>query len=525
MAGYQWAHTQTYSRAGTSQSFSVRDILAEMERQPHASSHVDQPEANLLLGMQPGEAADEIDRRAREQRRAWRGQIGKGQGISKQTHVMEAAVASFPHPTRDVKDGSVSWDDYYAWRDDALEFLKRDMESRGLEVLTAVEHLDENHPHIHVAAIPRADTDWRLNAKHTHPGHSAKLMAQAAGFEKPNYEYCQAMVEWQDKYNKAVAEPHAQSRKGPGRRRLTRQAYLAEQAALQANARSERRAQRAQAIIEDAQQRAQYITDVADAYAGTRFDDADAVVRMADDVLLIARQAQDAAENREAKAAEVQHQAEAEREAAAEDRRQAEAERQEAQAAQARAHALETGVQAWMDGKITDARLNDHGNQVIEYCDRATCDEIEPQIKPARERVWRWIKETADKMKKKIDAITKRESDVAKREQDVQQLEYKVDNYKKYIEKRERTVQQREHELVNRESSLSKRENTISEKRDARASSRPSPEKRQEVINHFMDYWNIDPNSLAPHLRPTRDTPDDASAEDDDQPGRDGPGF
>ncbi len=585
MAGYQFVRIETYSRKAQSARRSISQIAAELARQDGATPHVEQPEApRVLAGHDPAEVPGIVDERAREQRRALK-RTGTS-GPRKDTHLIEGAVASHPTPVAALDDPD-ALAAYEAWRDDAVRWLCEDMRARGVEVLSVVEHRDESHPHVHVVGMPTAEATARLDAKQTHPGEVAAAQAKADG-ERPGVAYSEAMRHWQDTFWHGVSMDYGHSRNGPGRRRLTRRQWRQEQAQAEAVATAKAEAGR---ITHDAEQRAQRIEAMAQAMADAQLAEAAAAAAMADDVLVDAQKKRDAAERQheaanadraaanldrgfaeisriaadnsrrfvaiEREQANYQRQcaekcrldADREREAAAEQRRQADRERQDAQNAQARAHALETGVHAWMDGRITDARRNDQGGQVIEYCDRATCDEIEPQIKPARERVWRWIKETADKMKKKIDAITKRESDVAKREQDMQQLEYKVENYKKYIEKRENTVEQREKELANRKAFVVNREiNVHKRERDVRASSRPSPEKRQEVLNRFWESWNSETRSRSQQnettcntqhrlqvedprlarikqMQSTRENTDDAGAEDTPDADPSGPGF
>lgn len=97
-------------------------------------------------------------------------------------------------------------------------------------------HVDEAHVHLHAYGLHPSGHADRL-----HPGKSAKASAVAnavsLGHDKKaankigDRAYVQAMRAWQDSYSGVVGLPHGLTRLGPGRRRLSRAEWKAEQVA------------------------------------------------------------------------------------------------------------------------------------------------------------------------------------------------------------------------------------------------------------------------------------------------------
>ncbi|WP_374292824.1 plasmid recombination protein [Paenirhodobacter enshiensis] len=234
-----FAHKQTYSRKGNSQSRSVRDIAHENERLEGACPHVAHPlPATLLDGMRPSEVVDLIEQRVAEQNKLLR-RLRKEQpdrkavlrAIRADTHVMIASVFSFPDPVAEMDEA-----EYLRWRRDVIAFAKDDAARNGAEVLSIVEHRDETHPHVHVLAVPiRADDNMRMDAKRCHEGHREQDRHRAEDWSgSPSRSYKQAMRHWQDRYHAEVGARHGQARTGPRRRRLDRKTWKAETSRLKA---------------------------------------------------------------------------------------------------------------------------------------------------------------------------------------------------------------------------------------------------------------------------------------------------
>lgn len=234
-----FAHKQTYSRKGNSQSRSVRDIAHENERLEGACPHVAHPlPATLLDGMRPSEVVDLIEQRVAEQNKLLR-RLRKEQpdrkavlrAIRADTHVMIASVFSFPDPVAEMDEA-----EYLRWRRDVIAFAKDDAARNGAEVLSIVEHRDETHPHVHVLAVPIcADDNMRMDAKRCHEGHREQDRHRAEDWSgSPSRSYKQAMRHWQDRYHAEVGARHGQARTGPRRRRLDRKTWKAETSRLKA---------------------------------------------------------------------------------------------------------------------------------------------------------------------------------------------------------------------------------------------------------------------------------------------------
>jgi hypothetical protein len=117
------------------------------------------------------------------------------------------------------------------------------LELYGHQVASIVLHEDEAFPNVHILVLP---DDPQRRAKTLHPGVAAKAKAvdeaRSQGLDAKDSNkagdraYKQAMREWQDGYWQAVGLPSGLARLGPGRRRLTRDEWRAEQAAVQAAA-------------------------------------------------------------------------------------------------------------------------------------------------------------------------------------------------------------------------------------------------------------------------------------------------
>lgn len=224
---YQFAHTQTYSRKGNGKSRSVASVVAEAVRQVGYCPHVDEPSPpNVLHGISPDAIPALIEQRIATAKACFAEQLkGKGRGIRQDQHVLEGAIFSHPNRSSELSDPEIAAR-YQKWRDDVIEWIKNDFASRGLDFVSAVEHLDESHPHIHAYGVPRAtESNPRMDAKLCHAGYAAKASESVP--ELKNKAFIAAMRGWQDNHYKAVSERHGMLRYGPKRARLDRKAYTA----------------------------------------------------------------------------------------------------------------------------------------------------------------------------------------------------------------------------------------------------------------------------------------------------------
>lgn len=298
---YIFAHKQTYSQKGNSKNRSIRAIIEELERLEGACPHVPSPQPpDILAGMQPRDLIGMIEARTAEQNRVLRkmrkecpDRKAELRGIRVDTHVLVAAVFSYPDTVDDMDE-----DEYLAWRDAVIAFARCDAEANGLEVMTIVEHRDESHPHLHILALPViSDTNPRMNAKLCHEGHVAQDKHIRNGWSgSPSRSYRRVMSAWQDRYHAEVGSKHGQARTGPKRRRLDRATWKAEQnriALLKEAAKAEHRATSANDRAEQAEAREMA---AAKRTAAQRLQEAELGQRLAEEGLISALATADADE-------------------------------------------------------------------------------------------------------------------------------------------------------------------------------------------------------------------------------------
>jgi len=213
--GHQFAHIETCSVSGGKSGRTVSGVINEAGRVAGFCDHVkgDPLPPVVLSGMTPAELREFHDVQLAKAKRG----RGKGNSLRKDSPTLLAAVFSFPFTPEDKLNPK-----YLAFRDDTIAFFKREMESRGGEVLSVVQHEDEKMLHVHVFAMKLDDP--RFAVKKLHRGHVAAAPVQAAG-GKGVIEYCDAMRGFQDSYYDEVAKLHGMTRHGRRRQRLSRGDY------------------------------------------------------------------------------------------------------------------------------------------------------------------------------------------------------------------------------------------------------------------------------------------------------------
>lgn len=227
---YQFFHIETYSRVSSTKvkpskpkaggktsapkvkkpKATVSDVLAEVMREDGHCSHVESPQPpNFLYGNADTVKAIPLEIELNiEAHQAKHG----GRVLRKDAHVLLAGVASFPREK--MESDPVR---YQKWKDSNLDFLKK---KYGNNLKAVVEHLDEEHPHIHFYVISKD----HVNAKELHDGYEAAKHLPAMTKEY-NIEYNNAMRKVQNDYYEEVGHPLGLLRDGPKKKRLDRDVW------------------------------------------------------------------------------------------------------------------------------------------------------------------------------------------------------------------------------------------------------------------------------------------------------------
>lgn len=216
MSGYQFIHIETYAKVSTKKGKpSMQSIANEAMRVDGFCPHVYRPQSpQILLGLDPRnlpQIALERSQKARDR---------KGCKIRKDAPLLLAGVISV---------GSESDVNFREFLKSSIDFLRR---KYGKNLMSAVLHLDEEHPHIHFYVIPSL-IDGRFAMSEVHDGIRARNECKG-GYSKKAYAYKQAMREFQDSYYEEVGSRLGLTRLGPRVQRLTRKEWKAQQKQAQA---------------------------------------------------------------------------------------------------------------------------------------------------------------------------------------------------------------------------------------------------------------------------------------------------
>lgn len=227
MAGYQFIHVESYARkAGKDKTggLSVRDVVAEAGREAGNCPHVDQPQPPAVIFGSLDQVEHEVN--------TWADSMTdtKGRKLRADGLCLLAGVISLP------REEEKHWNRF---RKGAMEYLHQ---TYGERLKAVLEHQDEAHPHLHFYVVPKLGERFET----VHEGRAAAARARAEGLVKgeQNRAYKEAMRAFQDDFSRKVGQPFGLTRLGPGRRRLTRKAWQAEQAQAKALAEVERTAKK-----------------------------------------------------------------------------------------------------------------------------------------------------------------------------------------------------------------------------------------------------------------------------------------
>jgi hypothetical protein len=243
--GYQFIHLEAYSRKADSKGRSVDWVLAEARRDPEASLHVECPAPpELIHGISLDELAALHDERADVATTTLKN--GKTRKVRRDQKSLLTVVASYPAPLKELTANSAERESLKSWEQRTVEWLQSQF---GDDLMTVIRHTDERYPHLHAYVLPGSDQE--LRALRMHPGHEAKRRVMDSdsnpGSKKDlnrlgDRAYRDAMRRWQDSYHQNVGVPSGLTRLGPARRRLSREAWQAEQVASQATKTAQDRA-------------------------------------------------------------------------------------------------------------------------------------------------------------------------------------------------------------------------------------------------------------------------------------------
>lgn len=213
---FQFVHVNSYSRTLSKKAshakWTAADVVAEATRDPSAIPHIDTPQAPIHVYGKPIEQLlGALDHWAENTKDA-----GGKRATRKDAVCLLAGVFSVPAGTP-VED----WEQI---KKDAIEHLQA---KYGACLHTVIEHVDEDHPHCHFYVVAEPGQAFET----VHQGRAAvkEFIAQGGSKRESNNVYREAMRAYQDEYFDAVGAKNGMARIGPGRRRLTRSAWKAEQ--------------------------------------------------------------------------------------------------------------------------------------------------------------------------------------------------------------------------------------------------------------------------------------------------------
>lgn len=229
---FQFVHLECFARKADKAGRSVSWVLDEADRKPGAVPHVERPEPPKVVY---GCSIEEVRRRHDEAASSARVTLANGRqrAVRSDQKTLTTVVASHPATMEELRNDPKIRVDYEAWEARTVAWLRGQY---GDDLVSVVRHEDEKHPHVHGYIMPSD-----LRAARLHPGAEAKRLVTEAGAlpgedakavnRRGDKAYKGAMREWQDSYWMSVGLPSGLTRLGPGRRRLSREEWKAEQAA------------------------------------------------------------------------------------------------------------------------------------------------------------------------------------------------------------------------------------------------------------------------------------------------------
>lgn len=233
MAGYQFFHVECYAREESTKGRTqtkknsdgtytskevakekkggVRWVIAEAKREQNSCYHLDSPQPPTVLLGDLDQVEQEATRWADESTDA------QGRKLRKDAHCLLAGVISLP------RDEEAQWEQFKA---KAMDWLK---EKYGDNLRCVVEHQDEAHPHLHFYCVAKNGQSFDDLHEGKRAQKELKKKNPKATKQEQNIAFAEAMRATQDDFSNRVGQRFGLARLGPGRRRLTRAAWQAEQ--------------------------------------------------------------------------------------------------------------------------------------------------------------------------------------------------------------------------------------------------------------------------------------------------------
>ncbi|MEZ9717361.1 plasmid recombination protein [Vibrio cyclitrophicus] len=218
---HQFEHFETYARKASKTKKSFSSIVKEFAREEDSCPHVPNPQKpKIRHGVNPIRANEIIEERASIAKDA------AGRKLRTDAQVALSFVTSFPRKLMNENE-----DFYQAWVEENIRYFK---EKYGEDrYISCVEHLDENHPHLHhiiCNAEPEKNGDFNIAhiCEPIRVREAIKGRGKGKG-KKKVLAYKAACRDLQDEYWKEVSCKFGLLRIGAGRKRLTQAEYRAAQ--------------------------------------------------------------------------------------------------------------------------------------------------------------------------------------------------------------------------------------------------------------------------------------------------------
>lgn len=221
---YQFIHIEDYGRNaakktkndGKNKKYndetkgrSVSQIISEAKRENGFCPHVEKPEDPILLY---GLGLEEVERLAIEYHENTKiaDKNGKVKKLRTDANILLAGVISLNRENIEI------WDDY---KNDSIAYLKN---KYGKNLVSVIEHTDEEHPHIHFYCIQDIGKRFDL----MHDGKKALFENRDKKKHDQNIAYLDSMRAFQEDFFKVVSSNYGLSKDGPRRARMSRSDYF-----------------------------------------------------------------------------------------------------------------------------------------------------------------------------------------------------------------------------------------------------------------------------------------------------------